>query len=238
MSKQITPNEIAEIVCGLLIKPELLGELDSPEKHMEFMADIGRVVADHCGGHINGVGDPSVPDGSYMADEYAQPLLSVSPTDSLPSLHNNVWSAYDTEADWEEQEGIDQGTELTRHQIQATRTKLQNLLSNSGLNQGMNQHSESASFEEYKVVAMSTSHLTEEDRDLLVEAVNDADQMVLERETGFFIKLFDEEVPHNYRHGHSETIKDIIRWAHDSGYRMIEFDSDAEVLNQFPVFEW
>ncbi|HBR2502169.1 TPA: hypothetical protein L9P83_004126 [Klebsiella pneumoniae] len=31
MTKQILPNELAEIVTGLLIKPELLGELDSRE---------------------------------------------------------------------------------------------------------------------------------------------------------------------------------------------------------------
>ncbi len=33
MTKQILPNELAEIVTGLLIKPELLGELDSREAH-------------------------------------------------------------------------------------------------------------------------------------------------------------------------------------------------------------
>ncbi|WP_163535577.1 hypothetical protein [Klebsiella pneumoniae] len=37
MTKQILPNELAEIVTGLLIKPELLGELDSREAHQAFM---------------------------------------------------------------------------------------------------------------------------------------------------------------------------------------------------------
>ncbi len=90
----------------------------------------------------------------------------------------------------------------------------------------------------YRVVAMSTGHLTEEDRDKLAEAVNDGDQMVLQRESGFFLKLFNKESPGNYRHGHSETIKDIIRWACQSGCRMIEFDCDAPTLPQFPVFDW
>ena len=49
MTKQILPNELAEIVTGLLIKPELLGELDSREAHQAFMLDIGRVIAYHCG---------------------------------------------------------------------------------------------------------------------------------------------------------------------------------------------
>lgn len=46
MTKQILPNELAEIVTGLLIKPELLGELDSREAHQAFMLDIGRVIAE------------------------------------------------------------------------------------------------------------------------------------------------------------------------------------------------
>ena len=60
MTKQILPNELAEIVTGLLIKPELLGELDSREAHQAFMLDIGRVIADHCGGRVNGITDGDV----------------------------------------------------------------------------------------------------------------------------------------------------------------------------------
>lgn len=46
MTKQILPNELAEIVTGLLIKPELLGELDSREAHQAFMLDItyGQII--------------------------------------------------------------------------------------------------------------------------------------------------------------------------------------------------
>lgn len=96
--------------------------------------------------------------------------------------------------------------------------------------------------EHYRAVAMSTAHLTEEDRAALAEAVDNGDQMVLQRQSaflqqGFFLKLFDAETPQNFRHGHSETIKNIIRWAHQSGYRLIEFDCDAEKLALFPVFE-
>jgi len=49
MSKQILPNELAEIVTGLLVCPDAFNELSVPEKHMAFMADIGRVVCEHCG---------------------------------------------------------------------------------------------------------------------------------------------------------------------------------------------
>lgn len=67
MTKQILPNELAEIVTGLLIKPELLGELDSREAHQAFMLDIGRVIADHCGGRVNGITDGDVAK-PYLSD--------------------------------------------------------------------------------------------------------------------------------------------------------------------------
>jgi len=92
--------------------------------------------------------------------------------------------------------------------------------------------------EDYKVVVLSTAHLTEEDRDALAEAVADGEQMVLQRETGFYLKLYPEDTPDNFRHGHSDSIKNIIRWAHQAGYRMIEFDCDAAVMQGFPVFDW
>ena len=93
--------------------------------------------------------------------------------------------------------------------------------------------------EEYKVVTLSTGHLTERDRDLLQEAADDQDEtMVISRVYGFFIKLYPDLEPSNFRHGHSESIKEIIRWAHSNGYRMIEFDCDAAMLPQFPVYNW
>lgn len=52
MTKQILPAELAEIVTALLVKPELLGELDTRVAHQEFMKAIGCVVADFCGGAL------------------------------------------------------------------------------------------------------------------------------------------------------------------------------------------
>lgn len=99
--------------------------------------------------------------------------------------------------------------------------------------------------ETYEVVALSTGHLTLEDRNALEDAANEGDPMVLKRDTGFFIKFYPADPDDNegisssnLRHGHSETIKDIIRWALKSGYSMIEFDSDADTLDQFPTFDW
>jgi len=93
--------------------------------------------------------------------------------------------------------------------------------------------------ESYRAVAISTSHLTEKDRDALEETAQDQEEtMVMSREYGFFIKLYPDDSVLNYRYGHSDTIKDIIKWAVHSEYQMIEFDRDAGALEQFPEFEW
>lgn len=133
MAKVIAPNELAEIVTGLLINPALLGELDSVEQHQAFMEGIAQVVADHCGGHVNGVSEPDNED-NYLADEYSSPYVSVSPDDSLPSLHRNAWALHDPEG-WEDDlEGelaehlADDGEPLTSEYTKAARKQLQALL--------------------------------------------------------------------------------------------------------------
>ncbi|HFE4421440.1 hypothetical protein [Klebsiella quasipneumoniae] len=88
MTKQILPNELAEIVTGLLIKPELLGELDSREAHQAFMLDIGRVIAYHCGGLVNGITDGDVAK-PYLSDIECTPILHIESDDRLPSTERN-----------------------------------------------------------------------------------------------------------------------------------------------------
>lgn len=138
MSKQILPHELAEIVTGLLVKPELLGELDSPQKHQAFMLDIGRVVAEHCGGEANWINDGDTEE-NYLSDQYSSPYLSVSPNDSLPSLLNNVWSYYDPEG-WEDEfldcDDVNAGEPPSPDSIVRGRKELQGLLSNAGLSDG------------------------------------------------------------------------------------------------------
>jgi hypothetical protein len=141
MSKHILPHELAEIVTALLMKPELLGELDSPLQHQSFMRDIGQVVADHCGGQVNDVSEPDAA-GQYLADADNSPSLSVSPNDSLPSLNQNVWAYYD-QAGWEGQTGVDdvedKGEPLSNATVSDVRGSIQALLSNSALAQGHRQ---------------------------------------------------------------------------------------------------
>lgn len=92
--------------------------------------------------------------------------------------------------------------------------------------------------EQYSCVALNLHHLTEDDARCLREAVAEGDNSVLEREYGFFIKLLDEDSPRNLRHGHSDALKEIIRWAHSVGHLMIEFDLDVDAIDLFPTFEW
>lgn len=97
---------------------------------------------------------------------------------------------------------------------------------------------EKSAREEYKVVAISTGHLTLEDRDALTEAVNNGNQMILQRDYGFFFKLYGEELESNFNHVNSKTINEIVAWAFNEGYQMIEFDCDAQPLPNFPLYEW
>lgn len=99
MSKQVLPSELATIVSNLLMDPEQHGELDTAEKHHRFIEAIGTVVADFCGGFINGV---TAPIGERDETEDGQPMLSVSPDDRLPSITSNIWSSCDPEG-WEDE---------------------------------------------------------------------------------------------------------------------------------------
>lgn len=139
MSKQILPQELAAIVSGLLIKPDVFGELDSQEKHEQFFFDIGKVVADYCGGHVSSVnaGDTTAPDLPFAG---SSPLLSVHPDPSLPSLNRNVWSYYDLDESWEEESfegyGIEVGEPLTEEEVQNVHDMLRSLHGNVTLSEG------------------------------------------------------------------------------------------------------
>ncbi|EEX1005967.1 hypothetical protein D3981_003925 [Escherichia coli] len=138
MAKYISTHELSEIIVGLLLKPELLGELDTPEKHRALMVDLGRVVTEHCGGHIYGVtlpvSDETVAENGFAGDEPVQhvevkentPYLVVEPDDCLPSLSQNVWMFADADG-WAEH--VDEQESLpTQEQCQQIRQQLQRLL--------------------------------------------------------------------------------------------------------------
>jgi hypothetical protein len=129
MAKQITPRELAEVVSTLLVKPTLLGELEQTERYMQFMEAIGGVVADFCGGMVNGVGLPFGVDVD-LSDVDGAPYLSIDPSDCLPSLNRNVWSIFDTEG-WEGYapvEGIPLLEPMNSSEVETLRSQMQRVL--------------------------------------------------------------------------------------------------------------
>lgn len=101
--------------------------------------------------------------------------------------------------------------------------------------------------DEYRAVAISIAHLTQGDTAAFDLAISGGETQLMKRDYGYFLKLLEEDDDcadnfnlndGNYRHGSSETIKNIIQWAYSAGYRLIEFDCDAQALEMFPTFEW
>lgn len=131
MSKQIRPNELAEIVTGLLVLPDLLGGLDgSSQVHEEFIEAIGRVVTDFCGGSVNCVHPADLP-LDHTPDFVETAYLSVLPDTSLPSLENCVWAPYDPDG-WQDytnaELGLSDGTAQNAAEMNLLRRRLQGLL--------------------------------------------------------------------------------------------------------------
>lgn len=89
----------------------------------------------------------------------------------------------------------------------------------------------------YAVAALNTAHLASADHGLLSRAgATMADGMVFERETGYFIKLYDQ-LERNLRADFSPELRRIVTDLHGKGYRMLEFDTDAPLINAYPTPE-
>lgn len=84
----------------------------------------------------------------------------------------------------------------------------------------------------YHCVAISTAALTEYDQQLLAK-LEIASSQVMGREYGWFIKMGEEpndiigELDVNYC-----NLKKLLNAAHKAGYRMVEFDSDAQLYSE------
>lgn len=97
----------------------------------------------------------------------------------------------------------------------------------------------SASEDQYKVIGISTGHLSEEDKIKLNEMAHNSNcGMVTGRDTGWFIKLYNEtEYNTDLFSGFSEQAKKLLDTVHKSGFTMVEFDNDATVYEAFKLFE-
>ncbi len=101
--------------------------------------------------------------------------------------------------------------------------------------------------EEYKVLAINSGHITRSDAALLSSMthshphtlIHPFKNMIMERDAGYFIKLYDEEVDDSQFVGFSESLIKILKYAHQEGFRMIEIDCDAKQYPElFETFDW
>jgi hypothetical protein len=90
--------------------------------------------------------------------------------------------------------------------------------------------------DQYKTIGISVNHVSEADRESLSElAIDESCGMVLERDTGWFIKLYDESDSNN-RHSISDDLKSLLESCLSAGYRMVEIDCDAKIYESLPTY--
>lgn len=98
--------------------------------------------------------------------------------------------------------------------------------------------------EEYHCLAVSTAHIRESDaKELqrLADAPPDVCDMIMARESGFFVKLFADENAEqrlNYYPGLSHEANALLELACRAGYLMVELDCDALRYPGLPEFSW
>lgn len=88
MSKQITAQELGQLINQLLTNPDAVGEMFTEEKFSAFMTDLAKVVTDHCGGEVRNPASP-------LDDVW---YVGVHGNDSLPP-GGGVWAAFDKEGE-------------------------------------------------------------------------------------------------------------------------------------------
>lgn len=94
--------------------------------------------------------------------------------------------------------------------------------------------------ETYRCVCLSLKHITKEDSlriSQLSQSTLPEHGMIMERDTGFFIKLY-EITGSNYYRELSERVNRLLMWARSMGFRMVELDIDAPDLEEFKTFDW
>ena len=95
--------------------------------------------------------------------------------------------------------------------------------------------------DQYKVICMSTGHITEQDARRLGSMAGEH-SMIMEREAGFLVKLYmdndsEENLERDYP-GMSHEFYDILSLTRECGFQMVEFDRDATLYESVPSFNW
>lgn len=89
MSKQVTAQEIAEIVTRLLTDTPTTGQLEGFEAFQGFMTDVAQVICNYCGGEIRAPAEP------FEEIWY----VGIHGNDSLPDPAGGIWRPYDVEGE-------------------------------------------------------------------------------------------------------------------------------------------
>ena len=87
-----------------------------------------------------------------------------------------------------------------------------------------------------RILAISTAHLTNEDRILLESRPARYAKLAWEYEYGWFVRTGEFHADELY--GISETTRKLLLSLNERGFYYVQFDSDAEKLEDFPTFEW
>jgi hypothetical protein len=99
MAKNITSQELGNLVQQILNNPESLGEDMSGEAYSRFMTDMAKVVCDHFGGEVH---NPAyMHDGMYY-------MIGIHSNDCLPA-GGGVWANLDPEGELEGSEPEEDG---------------------------------------------------------------------------------------------------------------------------------
>ncbi|MFM2668547.1 hypothetical protein AAFX24_27790 [Vibrio mediterranei] len=129
MSMKLKTSELAEIATTLIAKPELLGMFDVAGQHEAFLNDLADVICDHCGGKNAGVHR-----STFDEEHHSDTTINIDPSDSLPSLNNNIWTAIHASG-WEgvvaSDYQIEEGETLSPSQHADRRTQMRSLFTPS-----------------------------------------------------------------------------------------------------------
>ena len=91
--------------------------------------------------------------------------------------------------------------------------------------------------ETYQVIALSTSHIEEDDTSALCIAAFQTN-IVMERESSFFITVYMNDVAGNLSGDYSPSLCKVIEFAFNNNFEMIELDSDAEAIPELDQHDW
>lgn len=96
-----------------------------------------------------------------------------------------------------------------------------------------------SSIEQYKVLSVSTVHLSPLDRELLDDLSEDAlfSDMYFRKDTGWFVRQKKNQRYFDSMNQMSTSLKSILTSVFESGYCMVEFDCDALEYRCFKTFK-